>query len=76
MADQYVKGMWKLRAPKKLPKSTTPMVGMVYEGVDKFFGRRTIGVLIEMFDQNDEAVLKIANGKLVSVVKQSLKLVA
>ena len=76
MADQYVKGMWKLRAPKKLPKSTTPMVGMVYEGVDKFFGRRTIGVLIEMFDQNDEAVLKIANGKLVSVDKTSLKLVA
>ena len=76
MSDQYVKGMWKLRAPTKLPKSTAPMVGMVYEGVDKFFGRRTIGVLIEMFDQNDEAVLKIANGKLVSVVKQSLKLVA
>ena len=76
MADQYVKGMWKLRAPKKLPKSTTPMVGMVYEGVDKFFGKRTIGVLIEMFDQNDEAVLKIANGKLVSVDKTSLKIVA
>ena len=76
MSDQYVKGMWKLRAPTKLPKSTAPMVGMVYEGVDKFFGRRTIGVLIEMFDQNDEAVLKIANGKLVSVDKTSLKLVA
>ena len=76
MSDQYIKGKWKLRAPTKLPKSSYPMVGMVYEGVDKFFGRRTIGVLIEMFDQNDEAVLKIANGKLVSVVKQSLKLVA
>ena len=76
MADQYVKGMWKLRAPTKLPKSTTPMVGMVYEGVDKFFGRRTIGVLIEMFDQNDEAVLRTVEDKLVSVVKQSLKLVA
>lgn len=76
MADQYVKGVWKLRAPTKLPKSTTPMVGMVYEGQDKFFGRRTIGVLIEMFDQNDEAVLKIANGKLVSVDKTSLKIVA
>ena len=76
MADQYVKGMWKLRAPKKLPKSTTPMVGMVYEGVDKFFGKRTIGVLIEMFDQNDEAVLRTVEDKLVSVVKQSLKLVA
>ena len=76
MADQYVKGMWKLRAPTKLPKSTTPMVGMVYEGVDKFFGRRTIGVLVEMFDQNDEAVLRTVEDKLVSVVKQSLKLVA
>ena len=76
MADQYVKGMWKLRAPKKLPKSSYPMVGMVYEGVDKFFGRRTVGVLIEMFDQNDEAVLRTVEDKLVSVVKQSLKLVA
>ena len=76
MADQYVKGMWKLRAPTKLPKSTAPMVGMVYEGVDKFFGKRTIGVLIEMFDQNDEAVLRTVEDKLVSVVKQSLKLVA
>ena len=76
MADQYVKGMWKLRAPTKLPKSTTPMVGMVYEGVDKFFGKKVIGVLIEMFDQNDEAVLRTVEDKLVSVVKQSLKLVA
>jgi hypothetical protein len=76
MADQYVKGMWKLRAPTKLPKSTAPMVGIVYEGVDKFFGRRTIGVLVEMFDQNDEAVLRTIENKLVSVVKQSLKLVA
>ena len=76
MSEQCIKGKWKLRAPSKLPKSSYPMVGMVYEGVDKFFGRRTIGVLIEMFDQNDEAVLKIANGKLVSVDKTSLKLVA
>jgi hypothetical protein len=52
------------------------MVGMVYEGVDKFFGRRTIGVLVEMFDQNDEAVLRTVEGKVISVVKQSLKLVA
>ena len=76
MSEQCIKGKWKLRAPKKLPKSTTPMVGMVYEGVDKFFGKRTIGVLIEMFDQNDEAVLRTVEDKLVSVVKQSLKLVA
>ena len=76
MADQYVKGMWKLRAPTKLPKSTYPMVGIVYEGVDKFFGKRTIGVLVEMFDQNDEAVLRTREGVLISVDKNSLKLVA
>ena len=74
MADQYVKGMWKLRAPSKLPKSSYPMVGMVYEGVDKFFGRRTIGVLIEMFDQNDEAVLRTKDNKLTSVDIKSLKI--
>ena len=76
MGEQSIKGKWKLRAPKDIPKSSTPMIGMVYEGVDKFFGKRTIGVLIEMFDQNDEAVLRTIENKLVSVDKTSLKLVA
>ena len=76
MSEMYIKGKWKLRAPKKIPKSSTPMVGMVYEGVDKFFGKKIIGVLIEMFDQNDEAVLRTREGKLISVDKNSLKLVA
>jgi hypothetical protein len=76
MADQYVKGVWKLRAPTKLPKSTYPMLGMVYEGVDKFFGKKVIGVLIEMFDQNDEAILRTKENKLTSVDKNSLKIVA
>ena len=75
MSEQCIKGKWKLRAPKKLPKSTTPMVGMVYEGVDKFFGRRTVGVLVEMFDQNDEAVLRTVENKLVSVDIKSLKVI-
>ena len=73
MSELY--NTWKGKG-KKVAKAFSPMVGMVYEGQDKFFGRRTIGVLVEMFDQNDEAVLKIANGKLVSVDKTSLKLVA
>jgi hypothetical protein len=76
MSEMYIKGKWKVKAPKKIPKSSTPMVGMVYEGVDKFFGRRTVGVLIEMFDQNDEAVLRTVEGKVISVDKNSLKLVA
>jgi hypothetical protein len=75
MGEQCIKGKWKLRALSKLPKSSYPMVGMVYEGVDKFFGKRTIGVLVEMFDQNDEAVLKTIENKLVSVDKTSLKIV-
>jgi hypothetical protein len=75
MAEQCIKGKWKLRAPSKLPKSSYPMVGMVYEGVDKFFGRRTIGVLIEMFDQNDEAIIRTREGKLISVDKNSLEIV-
>ena len=74
MSEQCIKGKWKLRASSKLPKSSYPMLGMVYEGVDKFFGRRTIGVLIEMFDQNDEAVLRTKDNKLVSVDKRSLKI--
>jgi hypothetical protein len=75
MGEQCIKGKWKLRAPSKLPKSSYPMVGMVYEGVDKFFGKRTIGVLVEMFDQNDEAVLRTREGKLISVDKNSLEIV-
>ena len=75
MGEQCIKGKWKLRAPSKLPKSSYPMVGMVYEGVDKFFGKRAIGVLVEMFDQNDEAIIRTREGKLISVDKNSLKLV-
>ena len=67
--------MWKLRAPKQIPKSTAPMLGMVYQGTEKFFGRKVIGVLVEMFDQNDEAVLRTIEGKLISVDKKSLKIV-
>ena len=72
MAEQKIKGVWKAKE-QKVAKIFSPMIGMVYEGLDKFFGRRTIGVLIEMFDQNDEAVLKTANGKAVSVDIKSLK---
>ena len=60
---------------KKVAKIFSPMVGMVYEGQDKFFGKIVIGVLVEMFDQNDEVVLKTIENKLVSVDKTSLKIV-
>jgi hypothetical protein len=76
MGEQCIKGKWKLRAPQKIPKNSTPMLGMVYEGQDKFFGRTVIGLLVQMHRENDEAVLRTKSNKLVSVDKRSLKIVA
>ena len=76
MGEQCIKGKWKLRAPQKIPKSSTPMLGMVYEGQDKFFGRTVVGLLVQMHRENDEAVLRTKSNKLVSVDKRSLKIVA
>ena len=54
MSELY--NTWKGKE-RKVAKSSSPMIGMVYQGVGKFFGETVIGVLIEMFDQNDEAIL-------------------
>ena len=75
MSEMYIKGKWKVKG-RKVAKPSSPMIGIVYEGTDKFFGKTIRGVLIEMFDQNDEAVLRTIEKKLVSVDKNSLKLVA
>ena len=75
MSEMYIKGKWKVKG-RKVAKPSSPMIGMVYEGIDKFFGKKIIGVLIEMFDQNDEAIIRTAEDKLISVDKTSLKLVA
>ncbi len=76
MAEQDLRGKWKVKAPKEVPKSSTPIIGMVYEGVDKFFGKKVEGMLVQMFDQNDEAVLRTKDQKVISVDKKSLKIVA
>lgn len=76
MSEQCIKGKWKLRAPQKVPKNFTPMLGMVYEGVDKFFGSKVVGVLVQMFNENDEVVLRTRENKLISVDKKSIKIVA
>jgi hypothetical protein len=75
MSEMYIKGKWKVKG-RKVAKPSSPMIGMVYESTDKFFGKTIKGVLIEMFDQNDEAVLRTIENKLTSVDKNSLKLVA
>jgi len=74
MAERDLRGTWKGKA-RGMIKSSSPTIGMVYEGQDKFFGKGVIGVLIEMFDQNDEAILRTRENKLVSVDKNSLKIV-
>ena len=75
MAERDIKGTWKGRE-RKLAKTVSPMIGAVYEGQDKFFGKRVVGILVEMFDQNDEAILQTKENKLTSVDKNSLKIVA
>ena len=74
MAEQKIKGAWKGKE-KKVAKIFSPMVGMVYQGQDKFFGKIVTGMLIEMFDQNDEAVLRTKNQKVISVDIKSLKII-
>jgi hypothetical protein len=52
------------------------MIGMVYKGLDKFFGKQVVGVLVAIYEENDEAVLRTSEDKLTSVDKNSLKIVA
>jgi hypothetical protein len=66
---------WKVKG-RKVSKTSSPMIGMVYKGLDKFFGKQVVGVLIEIYEENDEAVLRTSEDKLISVDKNSLKIVA
>jgi len=72
MAERNIKGTWKGKA-RGVSKSSSPMIGMVYEGQDKFFGKTVLGVLVNMYTDNDEAVLRTKQGVFASVDKQSLK---
>lgn len=71
MAERDIKGSWKIKE-RKVAKTFSPTIGMVYEGRNKFFGGTVIGILVEMFDQNDEAILRTKENKLTSVDKNSL----
>ena len=72
MSELY--NTWKGKG-RKVAKTFSPMIGMVYEGRDKFFGKTVLGILVEMFDQNDEAVVRTKQGVFASVDKNSLKIV-
>ncbi len=71
MAEQCIKGKWKLRAPQKIPKSSTPMIGTVYSAL--FKGKEVLGVLERV--GGIEAYIKTKDNKLISVDKTSLKIV-
>lgn len=72
MSDIY--NVWKGKG-KLTSKSFSPMIGCVYRGIGKFFGEEVVGVLVEMFDQNDEAILRTKTNKLISVNINSLKII-
>ena len=73
MAERNFKGTWKGKG-RKVSKTSSPMIGMVYKGIDKFFGKEVIGVLLELYPENDEAVLRTIGNKLISVDIKSLKI--
>ena len=74
MSERNIYNTWKLEG-RKVSKTSPPMIGMVYEGVNKFFGNKVVGVLVEMFNDNDEVVLKTRENKLVSVDRKTLKVI-
>jgi hypothetical protein len=72
MSELY--NTWKGKG-RKVSKASPPIIGMIYEGTNKFFGNKVVGVLVEMFDDNDEVVLRTKENKLVSVDCKTLKVV-
>jgi hypothetical protein len=74
--DKSVAGKYKLGEGMRRKVSTPLTIGLVYKGIDKFFGKPIVGMLLEIYSENDEAVLKTKEGEFVSVVKKSLKIVA
>jgi hypothetical protein len=73
MAERDLRGTW--TPGKKVNKTFSPILGVVYEGTNKFFGNVEVGVLVEVHQDNDEAVLRTKDQKVVSVDKKSLKFV-
>lgn len=72
MAESSIYNTWKVKS-RRVPKKSSPIIGMVYQGTDKFFSKDVMGVLVELYPDYDEAVLRSADNKLISVIIQSLK---
>ena len=75
--DRSVAGKYRLEIGRSRKKASPPLtIGLIYSGKDKFFGKPIVGMLLEIYSENDEVVLKTREGKFVSVEKKSLKIVA
>ena len=72
MAEQDFRGKWKVQG-QEINKTVSPLIGFVYEGVNKFSGSKVVGMLLEVYRDNDEAVLKTKQGKFVSTDLLTLK---
>jgi len=74
MSEMYIKGRWKGKS-SNVCTSSSLMIGMIYQGVQKFNGETVVGILENVYPDNDEAVLRTREGVLVSTVTQSLKII-
>ena len=72
MAEQDLRGKWKVQS-QKINKTVSPLIGFVYEGTNKFSGSKVVGILLEVYRDNDEAVLKTKKGQFVSTDLLTLK---
>ena len=72
MSEINIKGKWKVKG-KKVSKALSPLIGCVYSGVLKFSGDPVVGILVEIYLTNDEAVLQTKQGCRVSADLLSLK---
>lgn len=72
MAEQDLRGKWKVQS-QKINKTVSPLIGFVYEGLNKFSGSKVVGILLQVYRDNDEAVLKTKKGELVSTDLLTLK---
>ena len=72
MAEQDLRGKWKVKS-QKINKTASPLIGFVYEGTNKFSGSKVVGILLEVYRDNDEAVLKTKKGEFVSTDLLTLK---
>jgi hypothetical protein len=70
MAEQCIKGKWKVKE-KKVSKINAPMVGIVYSAL--FKGKEVLGVLERV--GGIEAYIRTKDNKLISVDKRSLKII-